>query len=114
MPQKLFLEYSSFREEWKVLDIDRTPYGTGDSPEEAIRSARIITNAPIYANSDFKALIDGEPLLKVRYADEILNETTLYGAEEMMEAMAEISGLNVYKVYDDNHVLMGYTFEVVE
>ena len=114
MSSKLFLDYSSFREEWKVLDTDNVPYGCGDCPEEAIKSARVITNAPIYANSDFKALIDGEPLLRVKYLTEIHEETTLYGAEEIMEAMAELGGFKVYKVYDDDHYLMGYSFEVVE
>ena len=114
MPQKLFLDYDSFREEWKVLDTDEVCYGIGDCPEEAIRSARIVTDAPIYANSDFKALINGEPILSVKYVDEANDETTLYGAEEIIEAMAELSGFKAYKVYNDDHYLMGYTFEVVE
>ena len=114
MPQKLFLDYSGFREEWGVKDTNDVSYGTGDCPEEAIRSARIITNAPIYANSQFKGLIDGEPLLNVKYLDEATEDTVLYGAEEMIEAMAELGGFKAYKVYDDDHYLMGYTFEVIE
>ena len=114
MPLKLFLDYNSFDDDWKVLDTDDICYGTGNCPEDAIKSARVVTDAPIYANSDFKGLIDGTPVLSVKYIDEATEDTTLYGAEEIMEAMAELSGLKVYKVYDDTHYVMGYTFEVVE
>ena len=53
-PTKLFLDMNSMDHQWKVLDKDGFCYGTGETPEFAIKSARIVTNAPIYANSDFK------------------------------------------------------------
>ena len=114
MSLKLFLDYDGFNDTWEVLDNDNICYGRGNYPEEAIKSARVVTNAPIYANSQFKGLIDGTPVLSIKYTDEATDETTLYGAEEMIEAMAELGGFKAYKVYDDNHYLMGYTFEVVE
>ena len=113
-PTKLFLDYNSFDETWKVLDKDHFPFGSGDTPELAIKSARVVTNAPIYANSQFKGIVDGEPVLNVKYVTDLDEETVLYGAEEMIEAMCELSGLKAYKVFDDDHFLMGYTFEVVE
>ena len=111
---KLFLDHDSFHDVWKVLDKEDICYGTGNCPEDAIKSARVVTNAPIYANSEFKGIVDGTPLLDVKYLTDIDEDTVLYGSEEVMEAMAELSGLKVYKVYDDDHFLMGYSFEVVE
>ena len=113
---KLFLDYNTFdtRYPWKVLDKSGKIYGSGEIPEDAIKSARVVTNAPIYANSQFKGIIDGTPVLNVKYLEDLDDDTVLYGAEEVMEAMAELSGLNVYKVYNVNNILMGYSFEVVE
>lgn len=117
-PTKLFLDYNSFDNKypWKVLDTDEHCFGSGATPEDAIESARIVTNAPIYANSQFKGIVDGEPVLNVKYLEEIDEETVLYGSEEIMEAMAELGGFKVYKVYDDrfHRYVMGYAFEVVE
>lgn len=113
-PTKLFLDHDSFNEVWKVLDKEDICYGTGNCPEYAIKSARVVTNAPIYANSQFKGIVDGEPVLTVKYLTDIDEETALYGSEEIMEAMAELGGFKVFKVYDDAHFLMGYSFEVVE
>ena len=115
-PTKLFLDYNSFDSHypWKVLDKQGMVFGSGETPEDAIKSARVVTNAPIYANSEFKGIVDGTPLLDVKYLTDIDEDTVLYGSEEVMEAMAELSGLKVYKVYDDDHFLMGYSFEVVE
>lgn len=111
---KLFLDYNSFDEEWKVLDKDHVCYGIGNCPEDAIKSARIVTNATIYANSEFKGIIDGKPTLQQRTVTELDEDTVLYGSEELIEAMAELSGFKVYKVYDEDRYLMGYTMELVE
>ena len=113
-PTKLFLDHDSFHDVWKVLDKEDICYGTGNCPEDAIKSARVVTNAPIYANSQFKGIVDGEPVLTVRYLEDIDDETVLYGSEEMIEAMADLSGLKAYKVFDADGFLMGYSFEVVE
>ena len=113
-PTKLFLDINSIDQKWKVLDKDGFCYGTGETPEFAIKSARIVTNAPIYANSDFKGIIDGKPILNVKYTNDLSEDTVLYGSEELIEAMAELSGFKVYKVYDEDRYLMGYTMELVE
>lgn len=46
-PTKLFLERNSIDHQWKVLDKDGFCFGSGDTPEAAIASARIVSNAPI-------------------------------------------------------------------
>ena len=113
-PLKLFLDYSSFREEWRVLDIKGKCFGCGDCPEEAIKSARVVTNAPIYANSEFKGIIDGTPVIPVINSDELAEDSTLYGAEEMIEALAELGGFKVKQAYDDNMNIIGWTMELKE
>lgn len=114
-PLKLFLNYSSFREEWDILDKNNVCYGQGCCPEEAIKSARTVTNAPIYANSQFKGLIDGEPVIPQINSDELAEDSTLYGAEEIMEVLAELGGFKVSKVYDTTgYFFLGYTMELKE
>ena len=114
-PLKLFLDYSSFREEWKVLNNEGKCYGCGDCPEEAIKSTRTVTNAPIYANSEFKGIIDGTPIIPVINSDELAEDSTLFGAEEMIEALAELGGFKVRKIQDSTgYFFLGYTMELIE
>ena len=112
-PTKLFLDHDSFHDVWKVLDKEDICYGTGNCPEDAIKSARVVTNAPIYANSQFKGIIDGEPVIPTIKADEIAADLTLYGREEIIEALADLGGFKVRKVVQDGYFI-GYTMEMVE
>ena len=104
-PTRLFLDYNSFDDEWKVLDENEFPYGTGHIPEDAIRSARVVTDAPIYANSDFKGLIDGVLDVSVKDCADL--------TEDLIEALAELGGFKIYKIIDGEWTL-GYTMELVE
>ena len=110
---KLFLDYNSFTFTWKVMDTEEVCYGTGETPEEAIKSARVVTNAPIYANSNFKGIIDGTPIIPIINADEIAADLTLYGAEEIIEVLAELGGFKVRKV-EEHGFFIGYTMELIE
>ena len=115
-PTKLFLDYNSFssnRSAWKVIDTDEKCYGTGETPEDAIKSARIVTNRPIYANSQFKGIVDGTPIIPTINADEIASDLTLYGREEIIEALAELGGFKVRKVVEHGFFI-GYTMELIE
>lgn len=112
---KLFLDYNSYSEEWKVLNTEKQCFGTGDCPEDAIKSARAVTNAPIYSNSNFKGIIDGAPVIPVINSDELAEDSTLYGAEEIIEALAELGGFRVRKVMDSTgYFFLGYTMELIE
>ena len=111
-PTKLFLDYNSFTYTWKVIDTEEVCYGTGETPEEAIKSARVVTNKPIYANSQSKGIIDGKPVIPTINADEIASDLTLYGAEEMIEALAELGGFKVRKV-EEHGFFIGYTMELI-
>ena len=110
---KLFLDYSSFREEWKVLNLKGQCFGCGDCPEEAIKSARVVTNAPIYSNSNFKGIIDGSPIIPTITNEELNDDTTLFGREEIIDTLAELGGFKVRKVVEDGFFI-GYTMELVE
>lgn len=46
-PTILFLTPNSIDGRWKVLDIEDFCFGDGETPDEAIQSARIVSNAPI-------------------------------------------------------------------
>ena len=112
-PSKLFLDYNSLAEEWKVLSDKGMVFGSGCCPEDAIASARVVTNNPIYANSEFKGLIDGTPVIPEMDITDIPEDTTLYGREEIIEALAELGGFRVHKVVEAG-CFIGYTMELVE
>lgn len=46
-PTVLFLTPNPIDMRWKVLDIEDFCFGDGETPDEAIQSARIVSNAPI-------------------------------------------------------------------
>ena len=46
-PKELFLTLNSIDGRWKVLDKDGFAFGDGETPEDAIASARIVSDAPI-------------------------------------------------------------------
>ena len=113
-PTKLFLDYNSFTEKWAVLDSEEITYGTGNSPEEAIRSARVVTDATIYANSNFKGIIDEVLNIPVRFTDDLTEDDEIYSIEELVDVMADLGGFNVRKVYDGHNHFLGYTMDVME
>ena len=112
-PTRLFLDYNGFDGEWKVLDENEFPYGTGDIPEHAIRSARVVTDAPIYANNNFTGLVDGVLDVSVKDITQLTEEDVIYNKDELIEALAELSGFKIYKIIDGGYTL-GYTMELVE
>ena len=112
-PTRLFLDYNAFDGEWKVLDENEFPYGTGHIPEDAIRSARVVTDAPIYANNNFTGLVDGVLDISVKDSTQLTKDDVIYTKDELIEALAELSGFRIYKIIDGGYTL-GYTMELVE
>lgn len=47
-PTKLFLKFNDIDNRWKVLDKDDFCFGDGKTIDDAIASARVVSNAPIY------------------------------------------------------------------
>ena len=113
-PTKLFLEQNPFDSRWKVLDNDEFCFGSGHTPEDAIRSARVVTDAPIYANSNFKGIIDAVLDVPFKTPNELSEDETIYSKDELIEVLAELGGFRIFKIYDDYRNLLGYTMELVE
>ena len=112
-PTKLFLDFNSIDGRWKVLNKAESCFGDGETPEQAIASARVVSDATIYANSDFKGIVDEVLDIPVRDVTDLTEDDEIYGIEELIEAMADLGGFNVRKVYKDNFFL-GYTMDVME
>ena len=111
-PTKLFLDFNSIDGRWKVLNKSEFCFGDGETPEQAIASARVVSDATIYANSDFKGIVDEVLDIPVRDVDDLSEDDEIYGIEELIEVMADLGGFNVRKVYKDNFFL-GYTMDVM-
>lgn len=112
-PTRLFLDLNSFDGKWKVLDEKEFCFGSGHTPEDAIRSARVVTDAPIYANNNFTGLVDGVLDVSVKDSSQLTAEDVIYNKDELIEALAELSGFKIYKIIDGEWTL-GYTMELVE
>lgn len=113
-PTKLFLDLNGIDGKWKVLDKDEFCFGSGDTPEDAIRSARVVTDAPIFANKNFKGLIDGVLDVSVKYEEDLTEDDVIYNKDELIEALAELGGFKISKVMTPNHFTLGYTMELKE
>ena len=114
-PAMLFLTFNDIDNRWKVVDNTQFPFGDGETKEEAIKSARLVSNATIFSDAEPDLIVD-----KVTGFDEINIEDitddfcgTYSDYPEMVLAMAELSGLKPYRVIKDGR-LKCFTFEVVE
>ena len=113
-PTKLFLEYNHIDNKWKILDKNDRPFGSGETPEDAIRSARVCTNAPIYANRDFGGLLDSVLDVPTKQSTDLTTDDVIYTKDELIEALAELGGFKISKVYGIYEEVLGYTMELIE
>lgn len=111
---KLFLDKNVFDLRWKVLDQDGFCYGDGETQEQAIKSARVITSADIYASSDFKGIISTEPDFPIRYAADLSETESIFDKDELIEALAELGGFKVSKILNEYDDVLGYTMQLIE
>jgi len=112
-PDKLYIDYNPFDGKWKVLNSKEFPFGSGETPVEAINSARVVTDAPIYANSDFKGLIDSVLDANVKDVEDLTENEEIFTKDELIEALADLGGFKISKVYGHQQ-LLGYTMELIE
>ena len=112
-PTQLFLDLNSIDNRWKVLDTDGFCYGDGETPSQAIASARVVTNAPIYANSQFNGIVDSVLDVPIKDAADLNKDEVIYGKEELIEALAELGGFKIYEIQISGETL-GYTMELIE
>lgn len=105
MSSKLFLE---FRDDSKfhVVTDDTTSIGEAYEVPDAIREAREISNAPI----DFGDSYAGFTRVCVTEKP----DGAIADKETFIAALAEIAGMKVTKLFDDNIHFIGYTMELIE
>ena len=57
-PTALFLTFNDLDGRWKVVDNNQFPFGDGGTPEEAIASARTVSEATIFSDSEPDLIVD--------------------------------------------------------
>lgn len=98
----LFLELNTIDNRWKVIDENGLAFGDGLTKREAIESARIVTDEPISFGACHEI-----PNMIVTNTDKVL-----FNHEEIIESLADLGGMKVTKIYDDEFGLLGYSMEL--
>lgn len=57
-PTALFLTFNDIDGRWKVVDNEQFPFGDGATQEEAIASARTVSNATIFSDSEPDVIVN--------------------------------------------------------
>ena len=57
-PTMLFLTFNDIDNCWKVVDDQQFAFGDGETPEESIASARIVSDATIFSDTEPDLIID--------------------------------------------------------
>lgn len=106
MSSNLVLEFSDIDGKYHINDENGFAFGDGQEIPEAIQSARIVTDEPIYFGDSFcgipRVMVTEKPTEAI--AD----------CEPFIAALAEIAGMKVTKYFDDNMHFLGYGMELIE
>ena len=94
----LFLEKNHIDGKFKVLNQKGHCIGDGEMPEDAIHSARLVSDKPIYFGSGVS----------------VHNQDDVFTSDEIINELASLAGMKVYCAYDDDMRIIGYTMEVRE
>lgn len=162
-PTELFLTFNDIDGRWKVVDNHQFPFGDGETQEEAIASARVVSNATIFSDSEPDAIVNRVfDKLFLEFNDSkfhVIDENGVsYGrgyeipdaindvrkitdspidigdshagfcrqcvpvkpdhaeedSEVFIQMLAELAGMEVIKLFDDNIRFMGYTMKLAE
>ena len=57
-PTMLFLTFNDIDNRWKVVDNTQFAFGDGETPEDAIASARTVSNATIFSDTEPDLIVD--------------------------------------------------------
>lgn len=105
-PTKLFLEFSNIDGKFHVNDKNGFAFGDGLEIPDAVKSARIVTDAPI----DFgDSHVGFERVMVTKKPDGAMEDSEVF-----IQALAEIGGMKVTKYFDDNMQFLGYGMELIE
>lgn len=105
MSSTLFLEFKD-DSKFHVIDSDKNTIGAAYEIPDAVKEARETTNAPIdFGNSHAgfeRVMVSEKP------------DNYEADSEVFIQALAEIGGMKVTKLFDDNMHFIGYTMELIE
>ena len=104
-PNKLFLEFKD-DSKFHVIDSDNNTIGAAYEIPEAIQEARKTSKAPIDIEDSHAGF---ERLCVAEKPNNAIADTEVFIA-----ALAEIGGMKVTKLFDDNIHFIGYTMEPLE
>ena len=163
-PTELFLTFNDIDNRWKVVDNKQFCFGDGETQEEAIASARIVSNATIFSDSEPDVIVNrvfDKLFLEFRNDSKfhVIDENgASYGrgyeipdaindvrkitdspidigdsyagfsrqcvpvkpdhaeedSEVFIQMLAELAGMEVTKLFDDNMHFMGYTMKLAD
>ena len=100
-PTKLFLEYNGIDNRWKVVDENGFCFGDGRTVKEAVQSARVVTDQDIYFH-------DG--LVYVNKPETGLTKDVF----DFIDELAEIGGMEVTRIYNNDDEFQGFKMELIE
>ena len=101
---KLFLEFNDIDSLFHVNDQDGFAYGMGHDPVSAIKHARVVTDKPISIGEICELpteCVSEKP------------DGAIADHDVFIAALAEIAGMKVTRVFDDNMTFVGYTMEAI-
>jgi hypothetical protein len=103
-PTKLFLEWNDIDGQYHVIDKEGHAFGGGSyEPTEAIKHARMVSDAPISFGDSYAGF--------ERHCVHERPEHALTDHELFIQALAEIGGMKVTKLFDDEMDFMGWVME---
>lgn len=106
-PKKLFLELNDIDGQYHVNDENGFAFGAGShEPTTSIKSARTVTDAPISIGDSYAGF---ERLCVSKKPDNAEAD-----GENFIQMLAEIGGMKVTKLYNDDLHFIGYTMELKE
>lgn len=104
-PNKLFLEFKD-DSKFHIIDENNNTIGAAYEIPDAIKEARKTSNAPIDiedSHAGFARLCVAEK-----------PSEAIADSEVFIQALAEIGGMKVTKLFDDNIHFLGYTMEPID
>ncbi|WP_296882251.1 hypothetical protein [uncultured Methanobrevibacter sp.] len=163
-PTMLFLTFNDIDNRWKVVDNEQFCFGDGETQAEAIASARLVSDATIFSDTEPDLIVDRvfeklflelqndskfhvvdengcsygqhyELIKAIKEARKITaspidiedshagfsrlcvpekQDNAEEDSEVFIQMLAELAGMKVTKLFDDNLHFMGYTMEPID
>lgn len=105
-PTKLFLEFNNIDGQFHINDKKGFAFGQGYEIPDAIQHARTVSNAPIDIGESHAGFSRQCVPVKPDHAEE--------DSEVFIQMLAELAGMEVTKLFDDNMHFIGYTMELAD